>query len=142
MKDSGFPLFIGFDTLEEWLTSIDHTRPVFANLVIEYGKIGLYDIRTDQKVIIVAQPITDLVYYCRLPISELQYMGSKPFNPDHDQRMKQAQQAWEIVETWLLEQGLTFHKAVIAVPQYLKLLEGKANFLIFDNDTQNYQRQS
>ena len=93
MGGYSFPLFVGFYTLEEWLTSIDRTRPVFTNLVTELGKTGNNDTRTDRMVIIVSQPIADLVYYCRLPVSELQYLGGKPFNSDHDQRLKQAQQA-------------------------------------------------
>ncbi len=141
MKDNGFPLFIGFDTLEEWLASIDRSRLVFANFVTELGKTSHRDVRIDRMVIVVSQPVADLVYYCRLPVGELQFLGGKPFNPDHEQQVKQAKQAWKIVESWLRKQGLKVHKAVIAAPQNLVFLEGRADFLVFDNETQSFQRK-
>jgi hypothetical protein len=129
------PLFIGYTTLEEWITVVDDDRPVFANLITELGKHGQYDTRTDQLFILAAQADDEfLVHYCRLVVGEMRYLSGDP--PDR-RPIELAGQAWQIVQDWLKAQGLVVRKGVIAVPENL-LMNGWANFLRFDQKKQEY----
>ena len=131
-----YSLFIGYTTLEEWITVVDDDLPVFANLINETGKSGQYDIRTDQLVIMAAQPGDEsIVHYCRLVVSEMRYLVGDP--PDR-RPIELAGQAWQLVQDWLKAQGLVVRKGVIAVPENLRLMNGWANFLRFDQKKQEY----
>ena len=131
-----YPLFIGYTTLEEWITVVDDDRPVFANLITEPGKPGQYDTRTDQLVILAAQADdVSLVHYCRMIVGEMRYVAGDP--PDR-RPIELAGQAWQLVQDWLKAQGLVVRKGVIAVPENLRLMNGWANFLQFDQKKQEY----
>lgn len=134
-------LFIGYHTLEEWLRSVGKNRPVFASLITEPGKVERYGTRMDKLVVLAAQPgDDDLVHYCRLMVGQLQYVAGQPFGADHAQRIERAQQALGIVRGWLAEHGLTIRNGVAAMPENLRLLDGWADFLVFDQKTQEYKR--
>jgi hypothetical protein len=129
------PLFIGYTTLEEWITAVDDDRPVFANLITEHGKPDQYETRTNQLVILAAQPDDDLVNYCRLVVGEMRYVDGDP----PDQRpIELAGQAWQLIQDWLKAQGFVVRKGIIAVPENLRLMNGWANFLSFDQKKQEY----
>jgi hypothetical protein len=133
------PFFIGYGTLEEWLRSVDPKRPVFAALITEPGKV-VQSMRTDRLMIRVAQPADDLMHYCQLVIARVQYVGDNPFNTDYKQRFSLAEQAWKVVEAWLDERGLTVMNGVVSMPDNLRLMDGWANFLVFDQQTQEFRR--
>lgn len=143
MNQQNQPLFIGYETLEEWLKSADKTRPVFANLIIDPGKPKDTGIRTDRYVIIVNQPEEGggLVHYCRLQVEKVRYIGDQPFDNDRDLRVARARDAWRIVEDWLIENGFTISHGIVAAPKDLLFLDGWANFLVFDQELQQYIRK-
>ncbi|RJX17520.1 MAG: hypothetical protein C4575_12820 [Desulforudis sp.] len=135
-------LFVGYGTLEEWLVSANKRKPVFAILITEPGKTTQMGVRTDQLIAMVAQPEDDLVHYCRLAVQELTYISGDPFNPDHQQRQAQAEQAWGIIEDWLVEKGFKVRHGVIAAPLNTRWMDGWAHFLSFDKEKQEYVRKS
>ena len=130
------PLFIGYTTLEEWISVVDDDRLVFANLITVHGKPGPFDTYTDQLVIMAAQADDEsLVHYCRLVVGEMRYVDSDP----PDQRpIELAGQAWQLIQDWLKAQGFVVRKGIIAVPENLRLMNGWANFLSFDQKKQEY----
>lgn len=139
MKGQVQSLFVGYQSLEEWRTAVDVVLPVFGALTQEVGKVDRFGMHTNRLVIMVAQPEEDLVHYCRLVVGVVQYMTGQPFYADHQKRLALAEQAWKIVEDWLIEQGLTVRNGVIAVPQNLALMDGDAHFLVFDNERQVFR---
>jgi hypothetical protein len=134
------PLFVGYGQLENWLNAINKTRPVFANLITEPGKYGEYGHHTDTLTILVAQPDVSegIVHYCRVVVGKIQYLGNDPFTPNHQQRLDLAGEAWLIVSAWFAEQSLVVHPGIIAIPANLKLMDGSAGFLGFDQEGQHY----
>jgi hypothetical protein len=68
-------------------------------------------------------------------VGETHYVASDP--PDR-RPIELAGQAWQIVQDWLKAQGLVVRKGVIAVPENLRLMNGWANFLRFDQKKQEY----
>ena len=143
MNQQNQSLFIGYETLEEWLKSADKTRPVFANLIIDPGKSKDTGIRTDRYVIIVNQPEEGggLVHYCRLLVEKIRYVADQPFDQDRDLRVARARNAWSIVEDWLIENGFTVSHGIFATPKDFLLLDGWAGFLEFDQERQQYLRK-
>lgn len=132
-----FPLFIGFTHMESWLASIDKKRPVFAALAAEIEK-ETNEQRTERLVITVAQPIDgEMVYYCRLPVGILNTMVNIPIN-NHDQRIAIAESAYQLVFKWLVGKHLKVNQGVVAAPKNTQYLDGKASFLVFDHQTQQY----
>jgi hypothetical protein len=133
------PLFIGYATLEEFVAVVDPTHPIFANLITEPGRPGQHDSRTDQLVILAAQPGgDDLVHYCRVVVEQLRYVAGQPFDADTELRRERAAQAWGIVREWLNARGLAVQPGVIAVPMDLRLMSGWAGCLEFDRQEQRF----
>ena len=137
------PLFIGYIQLESWLNATDKTCPVFAELTQVPGKTADYGYRWDELVIFVAQPdqAHGLIHYCRIVVGELQYMVGDIFTPNAEQRRTLAETAWAIVRAWLEQQGLTVRQGLIAMPDNLRLTDGWAGFLHFDQGEQTYIRK-
>lgn len=136
-----FPLFIGFTHMESWLASIDKKQPVFATLITELNHES-NDQRTERLVITVAQPVCkgEMVYYCRLPVGILTTTMYLPTN--HDQALRIAENAFQLVIEWIIENHLVVHQGVIATPKNTQFLDGKAYFLEFDHQTQQYTKTS
>lgn len=132
-------LYIGFLTLESWLSNTDPTQPVFANLTREVGKPGPYGQRTDQLVILTAQARENIVYYARFIVAKLDYMNEEPVTADHKFRIQLAESAWRIVHRWLEQHLFIVTPGVIAMPANLILIEASASFIRFNPTTQAYE---
>ncbi len=137
--------YVGYATVEEWTKSANPGEPVYCMLITEPGKATTHGMRVDNLVIAVAQ--TDArgdVHYVRLPVGALTYLltadGKKPWNSDHAERKERAEQAHRIVVEWLTER-CAVREATIAMPTGFRLLDGWANFLGWDKDTQKFYRQ-
>jgi hypothetical protein len=132
-------MYIGYLSLENWLTVVDKNLPVYACLVTEPGQQGQYSQRIDQLIVLVEQPEGELVHYCRLHVASLQYVGNSPYN-NHNQNIGLAEQAWDIVQTWLKENGLVVRPGLVSFPKDLRLTDGWAHFLEFDLKEHAYRQ--
>lgn len=117
-------LFIGYNTVDRWLSAIDVRRPVYASMVTEPGEVAQYGIRTDQVAVMLAQPDADVVHYFRALVMELRYVEDQPFDVDHKRKLAAIKDAWTKVQDWLLDHGLDYREAVIAAPKDLRFLDG------------------
>jgi len=126
--------FIGFGTLEDWRRAIDPARPVQANCIVDSnGHSKHVGLAYYKQVIIVSQVQNGDVMYCRIPVDSYEAVnGHTPaFEPERHQR--RAESAWEIIRAWIANQGLIWQRAIVAVPRGLKMLEGYADCLHYDN---------
>jgi hypothetical protein len=133
-----FPLFIGYTTLEAWMEAIDPSRPVFACKITEPGENSTY-VQETRIVIMIAQPDeSDLVHYCRLPVGHVKIFFGESFGKEHQQQVELAEQAWKLVYKWLKGKGLPMRQGVVATPANLRMVDGQAGCLHFDNQEQRY----
>jgi hypothetical protein len=123
-------LFVGYKTIDQWLLVIDRSKPVFASLATEPGEAAQYNLRTDQLVIVIAQPEDDLVHYFRTVVAQLRYLDGEPFDVDHKRRIVSANEAWQKVQDWLQDQKLIYRQGVIASPKDLRFLDGDTSGLL------------
>ncbi len=124
--------FIGYSKLEDLAEIVSILEPVFANLVSESDQ-GEH-LRHERAIVQVAQPQGDSVHYVRIQVAAMDWMGDQPFNSDHKQRVERAQQAWEVVRTWLKAHGFIVREATVAYPHNYKMLQGKADFLGYEKE--------
>ena len=134
MNKAAQSLLVGYDLMEQWFEVVDKERPVYAKLVREQQIVAANNLWSAHLIIWVAQPesMSDLVHYVRLNVGTLQFIGDKPFDNDHEQRIALAESAFEIVHKWLEEQGLDVRPGLVAVPEHVRLLDGWAGFMVFD----------
>ena len=135
--------FIGYDSLEEWAETTDKARPVYALPIQEPGKTDSHGIRSDDLVIVVAQtvPAEAATHYVRLHVTSLEYLNGSPWGDGHGERKGRSNQVWELVQAWLSEQGFTVRQAAVAHPKDLRLLDGWANFIGYDQKQERYYRK-
>ena len=86
------------------------------------------------------RPSTREIHYFRCRVGLLEYVGSMPFGNDHEERKRQAEEAWALIREWLQEQGFEVKEGVVAYPRELKLFEGWPGFLKYDKEQKRYVR--
>lgn len=118
-------LFIGYNTVDRWLSAIDVSRPVYASMITEPGEVAQHGLRTDLVVMMLAQPEGDIVHYYRAPVVQLRYVDDQPFDIDHRSKLKAVKDVWEKTRGWLQDHGLDYREAVIAAPKDLRFLNGE-----------------
>jgi hypothetical protein len=133
--------FIGFGTLEDWLEAIDSSCPVQADCVVEQdGTNKPLGLAYYKQVIVVSQPARDSVLYARVVVDRYDSMNGHTPIFDEEKHLRRSKSAWEVTRTWLIEHGLTVQRAVVAMPRSLKLLEGHAEFMRYDKESDTYLR--
>jgi hypothetical protein len=116
-------LFIGYQSLNAWLQIVDSVQPVYAALINEMGVPDSHRVRIDRLVIMLAQPVDNLVHYCRIIVGELRMVDGQPFDLDHKQRNQQALAQYKVVGQRLLDEQLTVREGVIAALKNMQFLE-------------------
>ena len=135
------PLFVGYCTLEEWLHQADATRPVFAMPLIEPGA-AQDGLQVDELVVVCQQVASDLtIRYCRLRAASLTRCYGQPFDEDWQEREMAWKSLWECVKAILQEAGLTHHKATVARPKGIVLLEGRCEQVAYDQHERQFVRK-
>jgi len=132
--------YIGYGSLEEFAGSVNKGEPVYGCLVKE-SVSGERGMRSDFVVALVSQPQGDRVHYFRCTLAVLQYVHNAPFNFDFEERRAHAEQAWDLMVEWLLEQGFSVRDGVVAMPRDFKYFEGWPKFLAWDKDAKRYYRR-
>lgn len=133
--------FIGFGTLADLVAALDRAAPVQADCVTDFsGQNKRLGLTYYKQVIVVSQPAPHgNVLYCRIIVDQYESMNQSPlFHPE--QHLRRAETAWAVVHAWLVEQGLTLQRAVVATPRSLKLLEGHADCLHYDKESDTWLR--
>jgi hypothetical protein len=132
--------FVGFGALEDWLVAIDRSRPVNAECIVDPGKFGKFGVAIHKQVLVVSQtePGGD-VLYCRVHFDSYQSFQNQPAF-EAEKHHRRGETAWAVIQQWLIEQGLTFRRAIVATPHNLTLLEGHADCLRYDKETDAYIR--
>jgi hypothetical protein len=134
------PLFVGYNTLEEWLEALFPDRPVLAMQLVEPGREEA-GMRTDTLVVICQQISADgHVHYCRLRAASLTRCYGEPFNTDWREREAAWRSLWDVVKEILRERGLTYRGATVAPPQHLRFLEARADGIAFDPTAKRFAR--
>lgn len=133
-------IHLGYSTLEEFLKQSDDANPLYTMLITDPGTSQQHGIRSDRLVILCQQPEYDVIHYCRIPVGRLTYInGDTPFDPDAKERTQQATAAYNLVTTWLQEQGYKLITATIATPTEMRYLDGWASFLAYSKDRGFYR---
>lgn len=134
------PLFLGYESLEEMLRSVDRKRPIFGLLVAESVRVGQQGFRTDKYIIVVSQPEAGegLVHYCRLPIAQVRYIGDHAFDSDAERKIERAKGAWLALAGWLAASGYRLVLGVVATPEHMHWLEGEAACLEYNAEMDEY----
>jgi len=132
--------FIGFGELEKFLANADTARPIDAQPVIEPGRSDKMGLRVDKQLILVTQfsPNGETMY-CRIVTGRYQVFQGEVFGHKHDWDAI-SQSAWEIVREEIKSRGFTLREAVAAFPKSLGFLDGTAECLHFNKDTDRYER--
>ena len=135
--------FIGFDSLEKLLNAATHLRPLNALPVVLPGRGGKYGISINTQLILVSQvQANGEVLYCRIITGRYQAIaGSREPLDEGKNYQARSESAWQIVAQEMLMQGFDVREALIAIPQNLQLLEGHADCLKYNKDTDLYERR-
>ena len=134
--------FIGFASLEAWAEAIDPQRPVLAMPLIQSG-IEKGGLRVDE-LLVVCQQVREegSVLYCRLRAASLTRCYGEPFDPDWREREAAWNSLADAVESHLTQRGFTLQRATVAWPRDHVFLEGRADSIRFDRETQRYRRSA
>ncbi|BDI31477.1 hypothetical protein CCAX7_35280 [Capsulimonas corticalis] len=80
------------------------------------------------------------VLYCRISAGPIVLLHGVPLSTDWSNVRSAWLSLWREVTGFLSEQGLRAHRATIAVPENLILLEGRAGFLQYDAEASGFRR--
>ncbi len=136
--------FIGYATLEEWACHTERQQPVYVTLA-EQPTAGTAAIEQRQVYMLVQQiTVRGDVCYCRLPIGWQTYSQGQPFDPrEHAVRHERYTQAFRLIKDWLRTASgyADLHEATVAHPTDLRLLDGAAGWLLFDQEHKQFYRK-
>lgn len=134
--------WIGYPALEAWAANVEADKPVLALLITEPGPRNKNGLSVDKSAVIVQQIRADAcVHYCRLVAARHTMIAGRPFETDDERRREMARQLYALVTAWLKEHQLTVREAVVTAPTGLVWLEGWADFIGYDKNTQTYFRR-
>ena len=142
--------FIGYGTLERWhqqaqiealLASLgeqEKASTVYANLIEEPVPIQ-HTVQINRFYAVVSRLDQDNnVHYCRMRLGSIQMMGGRPLNGDHKAIKARVQDGYELILAWLRGHGHAISQALIATPKNLTLLDGRADFLLYDQENKRF----
>lgn len=135
--------FIGFDSLEKFLGAATHLHPLNALPIVHPGRGGSHGISIDTQLILVSQvQANGEVLYCRIITGRYQAIAGS-HEPLFEGKNYQArsESAWQIVAQEMLMQGFVVREALIAIPQNLQLLDGHADCLKYNKESDLYERR-
>lgn len=133
--------FIGYGTLETWENYATHTKPVYADAIMQPGQTSKQGLRQDKLAVCVSQIDSDgNVHYCSLPCGYLAYVAGHPFDSDHAERKQRHNEVFHLVLDWLKERGFSVRQAIIATPMNLRFVDGWAEFIQYDQQTKSFYR--
>jgi len=129
--------FIGFGNTRDWFNALDQTLPVEFNVIVDPGRFGKFGVALHRQYLVLSQVQRSEVLYCRVLVDNYQTLGTDPLD-NHAKHERRAESAFSVAEAWLKEMGVSYRKAIVAVPHNLKLLEGYAHFMRYSKDTDSY----
>jgi len=133
--------FIGYETLETWAQAADPALPVYAMLVETTGPTGNYGLAWREVQARVFQVRDGQAHYCLITVAGWQTIHGKALDAEKRQQQdRAARSAWRHIAAWLREQGYHVTQATVAVPKDLRLLNGAAAFLTYDQEQGVYTR--
>lgn len=134
--------YAGFESLEKLLEQADHQKPIDAMPIVDPGKAGKFGISIHTQLILVAQQRGDELLYCRIVTGRYQAFAGevKPLSTTHDYPAISAS-AWAIVQEEIKARGFTLREALVALPKNLRFLDGTAECLHFNKETDRYERR-
>lgn len=127
--------FVGFGTMEDWAAAIDQGQPVNAESVTETTAANKrYNLTRCTQLLLVSQVCGAEVLYCRKLTGAFLSAdgGLHPMGDDLKKIIDRERSAWDVLVGWLEEQGLVYRRAMVALPTKMKLLDGNAGFLAYD----------
>lgn len=116
-------LFIGYQSLDAWLHTIQSKEPVYVALINELGPFAGNRTRVEQMIVMLAQPIDNLVHYCRILVGELRMVNGEPFDLDHKQRRQKAADHFAEIQQKLVGEHLMVREGIIAAPINLRWVD-------------------
>ena len=133
-------LFIGYSSLEGLLDTHPADAPVFLSLNEEQGPSGHYGIALSTFALTASDIRDDHARYCRMVLGRVQTINGQAFDTGSRERTRQlALSAYHLVEEQIISRyGFTVENAMISLPRDLKLLDGWADFLLYDKAADRY----
>lgn len=133
--------FVGFHTLEQLLKQADPERPIDALAITQPGPTGKYGISIEKQMIMVTQfSANGETLYCRIVTGHYQVLAGQIMSTRHDFPAI-GLSAWLIVHEEIKQRGFTLREAVAALPRNLTFLDGSAECLHFNTQSDRYERK-
>lgn len=135
--------FIGFYSLEKLLASANRSTPINAMPVVQPGKGGKYGITINTQMILVAQVQPNgEVLYCRIITGRYQALAGSHEPLGGGNYAARSESAWTIVKEEITNAGFQLREAVMAMPTSLCFLDGHAECLKYNKETDLYERRA
>lgn len=79
------------------------------------------------------------VFYLMRRIDQYQTINGQFMEPGEGDKHRQRKESAQLAaEAWLAREQIPYRRALIAVPEGLRLLEGEAEFLLYDKESDRY----
>jgi hypothetical protein len=134
------PLFLGFGTLEDLVDQDLVDRTVYVMAISERHTIPNSSMGTAHKLMRVQGLLpTRVVGYCQISLGYVEEINGSPLESNRAlAAARRVESARQVVERWLAARGLRVVNATFAAPRDFKLLDGQANFLDYDRETDTF----
>jgi len=135
--------FIGFNSLEKLLEVCDRTQPVDGMPVTDSGKPDRrFGISIDRHIILVsqAQPNGE-VLYCRIITANYQALAGIGALSRGENYSARTESAWKIVKDEIRGRGFELREALVATPKGYQFLDGQAECLRYNKDTDLFEHR-
>src|SRR5512145_3368941 len=136
--------YIGYDSLEEWERQAGLRHPsekVVYLMPIETITQTLSSGLANHELAVISTQLDDhLAHYIRMIVANLTYMQGEYLGDPKEERRARANldQVSDFVHAWLFRLGYVVIRGHVAMPKDLRLVDGWADFLSYDQEHQRY----
>ncbi len=117
---------IGYRHLEDFTHILVRTTPVYVTTLIETTQGSAPGQHTNHYFLMLTQPDRhNRVHYFRLPVAEVVYLNSVPFDGDPAAKWQQADALRDAAEVMLIGKGYTVIEGMVALPQGYTFIDGR-----------------
>ena len=120
------PLPIGYLRLQDRVSILDITQPVYGAPQIESISGTGPGQHTDHHYIMVTQPdALNRVHYCRLLVVKLIFHNGIAFAPDYREQLGKLEDARRVVHRWLGGKGQMVQAGMVVLPEGIRLIDSE-----------------
>ena len=133
--------YIGFNSLEKLLEQADKSLSIEAMPIIQPGRADRrFGISICTQMIVVSQFKAQDVLYVRIITGRFQSLdGIHPIDSARERYVARSESAWVIVQNVIKEHGFTIREALAGFPKTLRFLDGHADCLHYNKQTDLYE---